>query len=624
MEFIRSVKKHIRLASVLKKALLFFTPLFALLLIIAWIIFQFETKAYRQVLERNLINTIELQNKNIASDIKNIISDLLFLSGQSELEELFDRGNPIDEESLEDLNEEFLVFAKARRLYDQLRLLDDKGMEIVRINFNNGNPAIVPESKLQDKSKRYYFIETMRLNKGEIFMSPLDLNIENLEIETPPKPMIRFSCPVFDSQGRKRGMVILNYLGERLIQKFEKIDSMLPVPLMLLNNDGYWFIGPTPEDEWGFMHKNRKNRTFKHKFSVEWQRIQTADAGQFETDAGLFTFNTVYPYREAHESWEKNSAKPPPKDVKANIDTYKWKTVSHIPPPLLYKHSKKLTARIALMVAILSFLFLLGSIRFAYSSLIRKAALKLKQDLDTQILKTQKLESLNIMAGSVAHNFNNILMVVYSGMELALLEGIKDPAAQNIKVAMDETQRAIELSKMMLTYVGQGILKTEECDIDTLIEKEIQASRENIPGSVNVQVNLEPNLPKINGDPATLRQIFLNIFTNALEALENNQGTITIRSGILECGDEYLRYSQAMENLCPGPYVYVEAADTGVGMDEVTQARIFDPFYTTKFTGRGLGLAFVIGGVRSHKGFVKVDSKPNKGTTIRVLFPALS
>ncbi len=131
-------------------------------------------------------------------------------------------------------------------------------------------------------------------------------------------------------------------------------------------------------------------------------------------------------------------------------------------------------------------------------------------------------------------------------------------------------------------------------------------------------------LPRIEADVTQMRQIIMNLIINASEAIGEKHGVITVSTGSMECSRSYLQEAYIDESLPEGFYVYLEVADTGCGMDEATRLKMFDPFFTTKFTGRGLGLAAVLGIVRGHQGTIKVYSEPGKGTTFRVLIPALA
>src|SRR5208337_153343 len=133
-----------------------------------------------------------------------------------------------------------------------------------------------------------------------------------------------------------------------------------------------------------------------------------------------------------------------------------------------------------------------------------------------------------------------------------------------------------------------------------------------------------PDLPSVLADATQLRQVVMNLITNASEAIGELSGSVTLSTGVMDCDVAYLKGAVDYSNnaVGPGQYVYLEVSDTGCGMDAETVPRIFDPFFTTKFMGRGLGLAAVMGIVRGHKGAIRISSEPGKGTTFRVLFPA--
>jgi signal transduction histidine kinase len=227
---------------------------------------------------------VELQATGISRELGSVYSDLLFLAQQARLGELSTRPGPAREE----LKRQFRIFSEEKRIYDQVRYLDVSGMEIVRVDRRGGHAVAVPESELQDKSKRYYFGEASALGPGQVYVSPFDLNVERGQIEVPHKPVIRFSTSCFDEDGSHRGVVVLNYLGARLIDDFSELAANANGSSMLLNGEGYWLRGPTPEDEWGFMLGTE--RSFSSSYPQAWQRIANAPRGQFLAADGLYTF----------------------------------------------------------------------------------------------------------------------------------------------------------------------------------------------------------------------------------------------------------------------------------------------------------------------------------------------
>jgi len=342
--------------------------------------------------------TVDVQRKSMAADITSIAVDLAFLSKGEHLDNLLQSEGLSDSEAKAGLSEEFLRFSSSR-MYDQIRLLDETGMEIVRVNFNEGNPSIVPEEKLQNKGKRYYFTGAFALEQGQVFVSPLDLNIERGQIERPvkertlpgtptfdniwvpargnkyAKPIIRFAAPVFDRAGRKRGVVLVNYSGASLLNKFSEHGDAETSESMLVNAEGYWLHGPSPADEWGFMYKeDGKEKSFGKEYPEEWQQIQSRENGQFETANGMFTFSTVYPLLERQTSSTGSGEAYAASRAKLERKEYRWKVVSHVPPAVLYAKRNLLLGWLSIVSGLLIVVLGAGTWRVAWAGAVRRQA----------------------------------------------------------------------------------------------------------------------------------------------------------------------------------------------------------------------------------------------------------
>jgi two-component system cell cycle sensor histidine kinase/response regulator CckA len=254
----------------------------------------------------------------------------------------------------------------------------------------------------------------------------------------------------------------------------------------------------------------------------------------------------------------------------------------------------------------------------------RKQVEEEKRNLEQQVQQAQKLESLGVLAGGIAHDFNNLLMVVLGHAELALKEiSPMSGARGSITEITTAAIRAADLCRQMLAYAGKSSFALERVGLRELVEEMAHLLKTAISKKAILNLNLERGLPPIEADPSQIRQIVMNLIINASEAIGDRSGVITVSVGATRCDEEYLRRTELREDLAPGLYVHLEVTDTGGGMDAETRSRIFEPFFTTKFTGRGLGLAAVLGIVRAHKGALKVYSEPGKGTTFKILFPAM-
>jgi PAS domain S-box-containing protein len=251
-----------------------------------------------------------------------------------------------------------------------------------------------------------------------------------------------------------------------------------------------------------------------------------------------------------------------------------------------------------------------------------KRAEEERQKLQAQIQHTQKLESLGILAGGIAHDFNNLLMGVLGNAELAMSDlPPTAPTQENLKSIETAAKRAADLCRQMLAYSGKGRFLVQALDLNAVVGEMAQLVEVSISKTVALSYGLAQDLPTIEADATQIRQIVLNLITNASEAIGDSQGVIKIATGVVSCSHEDLAETYMGHELPEGDYVYVDVTDTGCGMDAETVERIFDPFFTTKFTGRGLGLAAVLGIVRGHEGALRVTSQPGEGTEFRVLFP---
>ena len=264
-----------------------------------------------------------------------------------------------------------------------------------------------------------------------------------------------------------------------------------------------------------------------------------------------------------------------------------------------------------------------GVVEYARDVTERKRAEQERQRLEAQLLQAQKLESLGVLAGGIAHDFNNLLMGILGNASLALRDR---PSASRTRESVEAIERAgkraAELAAQMLAYSGKGHFVVEPTDVRDLVEGMSHLLESSVSKTATLRYDLASESPAIEADAAQIRQIVMNLVINASEALGDESGSITLSTGVMECDEDCLSGSYLVEEQSAGTYVYLEVADTGCGMDRETLNKIFDPFFSTKFTGRGLGLAAVLGIVRGHKGAIMVDSEPGQGTTFRVLFPA--
>ncbi|HEV8132311.1 MAG TPA: PAS domain S-box protein [Acidobacteriota bacterium] len=252
----------------------------------------------------------------------------------------------------------------------------------------------------------------------------------------------------------------------------------------------------------------------------------------------------------------------------------------------------------------------------------RERADEERRQMEAQMYQAQKLESLGVLAGGIAHDFNNLLQIIIANVDLALRHiPPQSRDRKNIERIERAATRAAELTNHLLAYTGKGKLEMQPLDLSQVVEEIADLLESIISKKAILKYDFRPDLPAIQADATQLRQVIMNLITNASEALGDKTGVISVRTGVEEADRAYLSENHQVGDLAKDKYVYLEIADSGSGMDAETKGKIFDPFFTTKFPGRGLGLAAVLGIVRGHRGTIRVDAEPGRGTTFRVLFP---
>ena len=637
-----------------KTALAFFLPVAILAAVILTVMYREEVKPVRNNLKRQAASTVYLQKNKIGNNFSPVIADLLFFAEQAQLLKLF--ASPGDHR--EALEKDLALFSRVSRIYDQVRILDSSGMESIRINLLKDSSLVVPDNQLQFKGDRYYFKETFSLKKGEVYVSPLDLNIENDRIEQPLKPTIRFGTPIFDTSGRKQGIIVFNYLAENLIRNLKELSSGSPGQHMLLNRDGYWLVSDTAADEWGFMYENKRQKTFGNSYPEAWRTINAADNGQFITSDGLFTFATVHPLSSVAESLSAGS-------IAANGtpgQDYRWKIVSFIPAPLLHAETSIIRNKYISIFIVLLLLLAVGSWIAAekvfarrqneidlllYSENLEKEVhkrtaeleetakslqnelharnlLEIEQHkLEEQLNHAQRMDSIGTLAGGIAHDFNNILTGIIGYGTIALKKIAKDdPQRHFIQRILEASDRAVHLTRELLQFSRKQVLDRKPVDLNKVVAKAEKFLNRVIGEDITIKSIFHKTTLPVLADEFQLEQVLVNLATNARDSMSRG-GIVTVSTGMTYIDEDY---ATAHGPGMPGTYAIITVSDTGGGMDTETQKRIFEPFFTTKEIGKGtgLGLAVVYGIVKQHDGLIHVDSEPAQGTCVKIYLPLIA
>ncbi|MET0063605.1 MAG: sensor domain-containing diguanylate cyclase [Candidatus Thiodiazotropha endolucinida] len=401
-------------------------------LLLALIFYAFSTQTEKYELQTTLIR--EEAALNSASELTSLLfeqklSDLMVLAEGEVL-----RGY-IHDQSLKNwirVAREFSLFARRKPKYFQLRYIDNSGMEVIRINSDDNVQEIVPQSEMQNKADRYYFKEAMKLALGEIYISPLDLNVERGVIEQPVKPTVRFATPVSDGYGGKRGIVIINYTPNELLQRIADNFETLRGDAVMLNSQGHWLHGVPEEQLWGFMYG--RDETFATQKPDVWAAVTSSEKGSFFTDDGVYIFKRAYPLVRNRLGTLENvdeSIVPSPNRVEKRY----WIFLSHISNSLI----EDLTAK-RMIVATITYLLLflvagVISVLFAKNSVQKKQAFrKLQQyattDDLTGLANRRELDKVALREFKRATRFTRHLSVLM--LDLDHFKSINDTYGHNI------------------------------------------------------------------------------------------------------------------------------------------------------------------------------------------------
>jgi signal transduction histidine kinase len=584
---------------------------------------------------------------------RSVVSDLLVLAENLEPGVLAAGRSPTD---IQIAAGHFLSFARHKPVYDQIRYLDSRGMEIIRINNPDGNPYIVSPEELQSKQGRYYFKAAKALAAGQIFISPLDLNIEHGEIEQPLKPMIRLATPVVDETGMERGVVVLNFLAQNLLHPLRSSNERQDERFMMLNREGYWLHSSDPSEEFGFMYPELAELTMARRNPGAWSIISRDKEGFFEDDSGYYAFTTVLPAPAEMVASILTSASG---DSVVSTDDHYWKLVSFFPREEFQRGIQDFLRRLLVPVLLVLVVFALAAWLLAQAVERRNLAEKALQDAneeleervtlrtrelvvanealkaemrereeavrardlaESQLRLTEKMRALGSVAAGIAHDFKNILTPIMAYTDFAREDLPADsPVRESLESIMAAAERASDLVSKILKFSTRQELELSTVSLPELIREVVAQTQAAVPGNVEIHMTVADECPEVTADATQLHQVLTNLCQNAVQALGDAGGVIELKAGVCD-RDPMPGFESAEEK--PNR-ICMAVCDNGPGIPPEVREKIFDPYFTTKQDsgGTGLGLATVHGIIVQHGGTIEVTSEPGQGTIFYIRVP---
>ncbi len=675
---------------------------------------RFVTEAKAHIATQKLMITHELQL---------IMHSLLFLANQAESHKAMSSSTGFDI-----VRNDFLTFLETTDHFDQARLIAANGKEVIRVDYNNGKPVLAPAQKLQNKASRYYVRDALTMPPASIYISALDMNMEQGKVEIPLKPTLRIAKAIYDDNGKTIGIVVLNYLAESLLEQFRRSSLLSSGDVMLANQDGLLIADTEREIEWneGLLHASHIDSQGADHI---WQQIRQNDNGIIRYKEDLFVFSTFSP---AHEL----TLLPGINIAKAS-EAFYWKVTGRFGPEHLdtamaiFKTSLRGWAILSILVLFalawpLALLIEKRRLSNDYISMLYKAVdsshdsilitdtngiieyanngfviltgynrdeaigknpseilksdaqpsefykdmwetittgdiwqgalvdrrkdgsylplnvtispvrdetgairhyVAVQQDasksmmLQEKHIYEEKMKSLGVAVGGIAHEFNNMLTgILGNTFLLQSLDNQNQEIVNKLETIEKLGTRAAEMIQQMLSYTGLELVQHHVFDI-IQIANEIYGERKiECPHTVTFIADIDTQPYNIIGSPAHIREAVHHLLSNACDAVENSKKPKVV-FGIkrIRIDTELASRLNTKAKQC----IRIFVQDNGAGIPPDHQQSIFEPFFTTKTVGKGtgLGLSAVHGIVKSHGGVIKLDSTPGKGSTFNIYLP---
>ena len=387
-----------------------------------------EIRLKQQELRAADQEAVKLATHSLQAVLIDMTGDILFLSKLPRLTIAVNNPTP---QNLSNLEETWSVYMESQGSYDQIRWIDENGIEKVRVNYDSGHAQRIPAAELQDKSQRSFFIQTSSLNEGDIYLSKLDLNIEHEQVDIPYKPVIRIAMPLFTADGQRRGMIVVNFHGQELLNNLVNASGKRSKQLVMVNREGYFLFSRNTEDLWGFMLN--KPTTLGNKDATAWASIQNSEQGNLTTSNGTWSWDSIHPLDIIRTSYLH--AGRPPQIIKGENE-YFWHVAMLRPMSELQTISQGIWRRTAIPMGLLTLLGLITCISLTRSK-VKIAQLDNQLKERAQVAESATLAKSQFLA-NMSHEIrtpmNAILGLAYI-LEKTTLPGDANDLAHKIRTA---------------------------------------------------------------------------------------------------------------------------------------------------------------------------------------------
>lgn len=580
------------------------TALSMLIAGIAWYIYQEEIRNYRKNIAIEQVHHLKNQTTLIREDFKHCAYALLFLANQVRLHKSF-----TTTAGLNALGDDFVSFLDSSALYDQIRLLDIHGTEVFRARYHAGKPGITPENELKQNDGSEYFLKTIALDANEIYISPMVFTTQHGKGELSMEPVIQFGMPLFDAQGQKTGMISLSYLAGNMLNQFKTVAEFEGLDVgesMLLNQEGDWLSGPDPKREWGFMFADSRQSHLDTTAPEVWRRIFSQKSGHFVVNGDQYHFTTLYPAEMVSSISRINSYRDPQQAF--------WKAVSRYPQTVFSLTTRE--TRNTIILFTLAFLLLINSM---FWFLARAIARRRQTEYELEKLQIQererasRLRILGRMSAEIAHELHQPLSAILSYADtcsrlMKTGEVEADKISRLLGKISGQADRAGHVVRHVGNFTRSQEMKRTSLDLNMLVGETLSlAELDTSKYRVACGVELAKPLPQVFADHLLIQQVLLNLIRNACEAMEEIEPDK--RRLIIQ--------TERAGNDC----IKVSVCDQGPGLKPDELEHMFEPFFSLKKEGMGLGLSVSCSIIENHGGRLWAERLPKKGFVVCFTLP---